>query len=402
MRILLVSFYYHPEIGAAPSRITNMAEGFREQGATVDVLTCLPNYPKGKIFDGYRHRLSMTEPSETGTIFRYWTYATVSKRPIPRALSMLSFAFIMWLFAFRFKRIPQYDAVVIQSPPLPVSFSAVLLFKCLYNRKTILNISDLWPLSAVELGAMKTGSIMYKVFAFIEHFIYKHSDGIFGQSNEILRHIKNFDSPKNLCLYRNFQRYEISKVARRRHNPMKIVYAGLLGVGQDILGIIKHIDFKKLGVEFHIYGGGNQTNEIESYIQENCDCNVYYHGYVNKDKIAKVLSDFDTSIVPLAVHIQGAVPSKIFDILPIGLPVLFCGGGEGAEIIRNYGVGYVSEPGDYIGLTNNIKKLMTLSDEEYDAFSRNCLKTAGTDFDFDRQMKNAYLFVKKIAMKKRN
>lgn len=55
MKILIVSFYYSPELGAAPSRITNMAEGLKSQGAEVDVLTCLPNYPQGQIFEGFRH-----------------------------------------------------------------------------------------------------------------------------------------------------------------------------------------------------------------------------------------------------------------------------------------------------------------------------------------------------------
>ena len=82
MKILLVSFYYYPELGAAPSRITNMAEGFIAEGAEVDVLTCLPNYPKGRIFDGYRGRLYKKEKTGKGTIFRYWTYATVSKNPM--------------------------------------------------------------------------------------------------------------------------------------------------------------------------------------------------------------------------------------------------------------------------------------------------------------------------------
>ena len=61
MKILIVSFYYSPELGAAPSRITNMAEGLKSQGAEVDVLTCLPNYPQGQIFEGYRGRLSKKE-----------------------------------------------------------------------------------------------------------------------------------------------------------------------------------------------------------------------------------------------------------------------------------------------------------------------------------------------------
>ena len=57
MKVLVVSFYYPPEIGAAASRISNMVEGLQREGAEVEVLTCLPSYPKGRIFEGYRHRL---------------------------------------------------------------------------------------------------------------------------------------------------------------------------------------------------------------------------------------------------------------------------------------------------------------------------------------------------------
>ena len=395
MRILLVSFYYYPELGAAPSRITNMAEGLKKEGAEVDVLTCLPNYPKGKIFDGYRGRLYKKEQINGSTIYRYWTYASVSKNPILRAWGMISFALMMWLFAFKPRTIRKYDRVIIQSPPLFVSCSAIMLFKCLFKRKTLLNISDLWPLSAVELGAMKEGSKMHKIFAKIEKFVYRKSDGIFGQSNEILKHISDFESPKAKFLYRNLQRYNIDIAYKERNPQLKIVYAGLLGVAQDILGIIKNINFKNLGIEFHLYGGGNQAKEIENYIAEH-DCNVFYHGYVSKDKIAEELSKYDASIVPLAVRIKGAVPSKIFDILPIGIPVIFCGGGEGAEIIKEYKVGYVSNPGDYEKLKENIIKLNSLSTDEYKQLSANCINVSKNDFDFDTQMQRCYTFIKNL------
>ena len=105
MRVLIVSFYYEPEIGAAPSRITNLAKGLKEQGVDVDILTCLPNYPQGKIFDGYRGHFSMHENIDGINIFRYWTYATVSKNPVKRVLAMFAFAMTMWAFAFKRSRI---------------------------------------------------------------------------------------------------------------------------------------------------------------------------------------------------------------------------------------------------------------------------------------------------------
>ena len=105
MKILIVTERYWPEVGAAPSRLTNMAEGLKGSGCDVDVLTCLPNYPKGKIDEGYRGKLSMRESRNGIDLFRYWIYATVSKSAIARVLNMFSFAITMWLFAFKRKRI---------------------------------------------------------------------------------------------------------------------------------------------------------------------------------------------------------------------------------------------------------------------------------------------------------
>ena len=398
MKILIVSFYYVPEMGAAPSRITNMAEALHEKGAQVDVLTCLPNYPKGKIFDGYKHRFSKCEEINGVTIFRYWTYATVSKNPLLRLLGMLLFSLNIWLFALNVRRVRSYDRVVIQTPPLMVGFSAVLLFRCLYRRKTILNISDLWPLSAVELGAVKNGSLYYKILAGMERFIYRHASACQGQSQEILNHVKSFGLNKPLFLYRNLQRCtpDINESFTSDRTCLKLVYAGLLGVAQDILGMIEQINFKELGAELHLYGGGNQTTAIETYIKHH-DCGVVFHGYKPKDEISSILSSFHASIVPLVVSIKGAVPSKIFDLLPHGTPILFCGGGEGEQIVTSHSFGFVSSPGDYNKLKDNILKLKALSEKEYLSMRRICQEASKNEFSFEKQMQRYDIFLKSLS-----
>lgn len=205
MKILIVTSYFHPEIGAAASRIGNMANGLSERGAEVDILTPLPNYPQGRIFDGYRGKINVEEKIDGHRVFRYWTYATVSKKAIARAVNMVAYAAIIWLFGLRRSLIKSYDCVIIQSPPLLVSYSAMKLFKAVYGKKTILNVSDLWPQSAVELGAMREGSMSYKVFAHCERYIYKKADAVFGQSQTILDHIRGFEPDKDMFLYRNLQ-----------------------------------------------------------------------------------------------------------------------------------------------------------------------------------------------------
>ena len=175
MKVLIVSFYYEPELGAAPIRITNLAKGLQASGVDVDILTCLPNYPKGRIFDGYRGCFSRKEQIDGINVYRYWTYATVSKNPLKRVLAMTAYAVSMWAFAFKRKLVKSYDRVIVQSPPILVSVSAITIFKKLFGKKVVLNVSDLWPGSAVELGFVREGSISFKALSRFERYIYKNA-----------------------------------------------------------------------------------------------------------------------------------------------------------------------------------------------------------------------------------
>ncbi len=395
-RILIVSPYYSPEIGAAPSRIANMAEGLLREGVEVDVLTCLPNYPKGRIFSNYRGRFYKHENINGINVFRYWTYATVSKKPLARLISMLAFSFNIWVFACKLCRILRYDKVIIQTPPILVAFSAMILFGKVFRRKTVLNVSDLWPLSAVELGAVKQGGLYYKVLSAIERFIYRNATAYQGQSKEILSHIASFNYHKPHFLYRNLQPTLVTTtIETTNRRPLLLVYAGLLGVAQDILGMIKAINFKELGAELHLYGGGNQADKIAEYVSKTY-CGVVCHGYVSKEEINKSLSHYHASIVPLAVRIKGAVPSKIFDLMPQGVPILFCGSGEGEDIVKQYNIGLTSPAGDAEALKENIKIMSQFSDEEYRKLRERCLNAAQSDFSFSQQMKQYFQFLKTL------
>ena len=275
MRVLIVSPSYLPEIGAAPSRITNMAEGLSGLGIKVDVLTCLPNYPKGRIFDGYRGAFSKTEDVNGITVFRYWTYASISRR-----------------------RIKSYDKVIIQTPPVLAAASAMLLFRCCYRKKVVLNVSDLWPLSAVELGAMKEGGVYHRVMGRIERFLYRKATACQGQSKEIVDYIKRYEPGKASFLYRNLQhRFVLPNQPPSSRKPFRIVYAGLLGVAQNILELIECVDFKGMGAELHLFGGGNQALEIEDYVRTH-DKGVFYHGSLPKERMREELTRYMPPLSP--------------------------------------------------------------------------------------------------------
>lgn len=393
MRVLIVSPSYFPEIGAAPSRITNMAEGLSGLGIEVDVLTCLPNYPKGRIFDGYRGAFSKKEDINGITVFRYWTYASISKKPLVRLVSMCAFATTLWCFVLKCKRIKSYDKVIIQTPPVLAAASAMLLFRCCYQKKVVLNVSDLWPLSAVELGAIKEGSIYHRVIGCIERFLYCKATAYQGQSKEIVDYIKQYEPDKTSFLYRNLQhRFVLPKQVSSHRRPFKIVYAGLLGVAQNILELVERIDFKGMGAELHLFGGGNQAVEIEDYVKTH-DKGVFYHGSLPKEQMREELTRYHASIIPLTVRIKGAVPSKLFDLLPLGIPILFSGGGEGEVIVKEYRLGFVSAPGNYEQLSRNVRAMGCLPEEEYRKLKDNCLRLSQTTFSFERQLEEYKYFL---------
>ena len=394
MKILVVSFYYEPELGAAPSRITNLAKGLKAAGNDVDVLTCLPNYPKGRVFDGYRGHFSIKEEIDGINVFRYWTYATVSKNPFKRVLAMTSYAVAMWAFAFKRRQIKSYDRVIVQSPPILVSVSAMTLFKKVFGKNVVLNVSDLWPGSAVELGFVRKGSLSFKALSCFERYIYRNAYAVMGQSQEIVNHVGAMFPGKRTFLYRNLQPVAAgSAEVKQKGDRLKLVYAGLFGVAQGILQLLKSIDFVSLGVEMHLYGGGNQVEEIQEYIKSG-DKNIWYHGYVSKQEMNEELKKYDLSIIPLAAAIHGAVPSKIFDLLPAGIPILFSGNGEGARIVEECGFGLVSEYGDYKALEQNLETFVGMSPEDYSAYSTNCLNASRDAFSFSKQLERFIGFLK--------
>ena len=415
MKILLVAERYWPEVGAAPSRLANMAEGLKRQGCEVDVLTALPNYPYGKIYDDYKGVIFKKEVHGGVQLFRYWIWATVSKNPLARIVNMFSFAVMIWLFVFKRKQIKSYDCIIIQTPTLVVAKSAMMLFKGIYRKRCVLNVSDIWPLTAVDMGAMKQGGLRWKYLTKLEHDLYKSADAVLGQSEETLNHVEqellrlegkwkdSVDTDEvlhsdlwrknhNLFLYRNLQ-FTTPGTAKRKNAKLKLVFSGMLGVAQDVAGIVKNIPWKELGVEFHIIGGGQQQKLLQDWISENPEAGVYAHGVVPKQEIAEHLKTMDVCVVPLSTRIRGALPSKLFDLLPQGIPVLFCGRGEGADFVAKRGVGFVSESADYPTLIDNIKRMRDMTAEEYEEMSERCIRVSREELNFDYQMHELYDFL---------
>ncbi|WP_418512692.1 glycosyltransferase family 4 protein [Corallibacter sp.] len=377
--ILIITNYFPPETGAASNRIFHLAEGLQKQNYSVSVITPLPNYPKGEIFDDYKGVFKNTSVENSITIHRLWIYASNSKNKLKRLIAMLSYSFsLIWFFMWH--KLP--NKVIVQSPPLLVAFTCMFFIRN-KNRKLILNVSDLWPIAGLELGAFKK-NFSYKLLERIERFNYKKADLVLGQSEEILAHITSIFPKKNTFLYRNFPDFDPPKLLEKptNHRKIKMVYAGLLGIAQGIYKLCTELDYNN--IQFHIYGAGAEKESIENLIATNPELDIVYHGEITRSELHQALLHYDLTIIPLLNRIYGSVPSKIFEYGKLGLPMLYFGGGEGETVIKKHKLGWVVPSSDYKALNLQLSKIAIT--ELNHRFKNQIQKTALKNFDFERQL----------------
>jgi glycosyltransferase involved in cell wall biosynthesis len=384
--ILIISNYYPPEKGAAANRIEQLALKLHQNNYKVTVLCPLGNYPKGELFPEYRGKFSVTEKLQNITVKRLWIYPSVSKNIFKRTLSVLSFSSVLFFYLLT-KKTP--NKVVVQSPPLLLSFVSVLVLS-LMRKKIILNVSDLWPLAAIELKALKKDSFSHQVSLFFEQFIYSKATLIFGQSNEIITHIHSILPKKECHLYRNFpdhQTKEIDFVADI-NEPIKLFYAGLLGVAQGVFELCKNIELQDLNIELHIFGDGAEKLQIEDLIRQNPEKKIFFHGMLERHILHEKLKSFDIALVPLKTRIYGSVPSKIFEYGALGFPVLYFGGGEGETIVRENNLGWVAQVGNFESLNSSLKEISKTGKSEIQTMKSTVFDTAEKHFNLDFQIKD--------------
>lgn len=381
-------------MGAPQSRLYETVLGLQKRGWEVLVITAMPNYPTGKVFEPYRNRFYLQDNVDGIDVHRYNLYASHSKSAVPRIISMLSFgvtSMFSWRKIKRFR--PAY--IITESPPLTLGLTGLALAR-LCSARHIMNVSDIWPLSALRLGAISEG-FMYKRLEELEHYLYRRSHACMGQSAEIVQRLQQSGSRRSL-LFRNgvdYSRFEAMRTAVHKSaiGKLRIVYAGLLGFAQGMLDVCTHIDFAALGAELHMYGAGSQKDEIEAYIKNNPGKGIYLYPSVHRDAIPQTLMMYDVTLIPLVTHIYGAIPSKIYEAMAAGLPIIFSGGGEGQAIIELHKTGWTCTPGDYKEIARTIKEVAAMDKDSLGEIQKNCIAAAANTFNREIQIENLHNFL---------
>ena len=389
-KILIISNYFPPEIGAASSRIYQLAINLKSL-YDVEVVCPFPNYPTGKIIGNYSG-IYNKEIIDDIICHRLFIYPSNSSSSLKRLVSMISFALSLWVLLFK-KSSYKFEKVIIQNSPLIVSFLAIILFKKILRKSIILNVSDLWPQSAIDLGAMKKDSFTHKIFKIIEKFNYCNSDKVIGQSQYIIDHILSFYDRPNF-LYRNIPNIEINcNILSKKNQPISFIYAGLLGVAQGVLEIVKLMNGLNLDFQFDIYGDGNQKKEIEEFINDNSQTKIKFHGSIPKSDLQLILGQYHYSFVPLVTDIKGAFPSKIFELIMHQVPIIYIGEGEAKEYLISNNLGYCLHPDKINQLPYLISEIFNLHEKNHKTLINNCKKSQKKHLNFNVQFLKFLKFI---------
>ncbi|WP_338759830.1 glycosyltransferase family 4 protein [Bernardetia sp. ABR2-2B] len=410
-QIAIFSPNYSPELGACASRIQYLAERLQKEGNKVTVYTTFPNYPTGSVFSRYRKflfkKIIHKESINGVNIIRFSFYPSNSSSSFVRLFSMISLT-LSWFFAFPSLKKQRPNTILVQSPPLLPVFTVWILSKLIIKKNyiptLILNLSDLYPRVLLDLDKIK-GHTIYNLLLNFEAFIYKKMDFIIGQSDEIVNYVQKIVSTTPIFLYRNGIDSKSFKIKEnyqiKEKESIKLVYAGLLGVAQGVLEVIENIDFEKESAELHLYGNGNERELIENFIENkflktNKKQTVFLYDAIPPKQIAQKLADYDAAIILQKKQILGTVPSKIYEAMAAGLPILLCGSGESADLIRNYNLGRIVESTknqqnfsiNYELLSQEIRNLKKLSFAKRKNFGENGRRIAQHTFDKEIQFKN--------------
>ena len=369
LHILFLSDNFFPEINAPASRTHDHAKEWVRAGHKVTVVTCVPNFPKGKVFDGYKNKIWQKETIDGINVVRVWSYIASNDGFGKRILDYLSYM-ISGCIASVFVR--KVDIVVGTSPQFFTAVSAWLVSS--YKRKPfVFEVRDLWPESISAVGAMHQTKIL-RLLEKLELFLYRRAARIVVVTNAFKDNLvrRGIDGKKIFVVTNGA---DLKKFIPREKDRNLIVnhgleykfivgYIGTHGLAhglETILCAAKIISQRGFDNKIHFLFLGDGANKIKlTKMANELDLkNVTFLGSVPKSEVVRYWSILDISIVILKRKklFKSVIPSKIFEAMSMGIPILHAVEGESAEIIKNSGGGIVITPEDPVDMAESVIRL---------------------------------------------
>jgi glycosyltransferase involved in cell wall biosynthesis len=381
LRILIVTQSFPPEMGALPSRMYPIARELASAGHSVFVATCMPNYPQGIVFDGFRTKWRTREKVENYTVLRTWSYCV--PRNISRVRQLLSYmSFVPSVFWSGLQAGP-IDVVFVTSPPIFPSISGAAL-AWLRRAKLVLDIRDLWPDEIVACGELDEGSLPFRILSRLERALYRKADCICCTTRSFMRTIEQRHAePENLVYLPNGADTDLFRPHGHKdeHRPRElkdkfvVLFSGILGIKQGLSTLLATAKLlqREADIVFHLVGAGSRLTQLKEHAAALGLENVIFSGERKLSDVPALIRSADVCVSLLMPdpYLQKIVSVKIYEYLACGKPVIGAHEGESARVIRESGAGLVVAPADPQALADAILKLRS------DPVLRNSFAQAG-------------------------
>ncbi len=357
MKILVVTQYYWPE----NSRVTDIAESLQKSGNKVTVLTGLPNYPDGYIFDGYRKGKNRIQAHNDVSIVR----AKLTERRhnvFSRLLNYYSFPFYGSKLA---KKLPNDFDVVLAMEESPIMLvRPAITYAKKYEKPLIMYEMDLWPESLLA-GGVSIKSIIYKHYKKVSASIYSQCNKILVSSKEHKAYIKGLPNCSNLSIEYLPQYadaiFEESDFDNVDNGVIDLMFAGNVGKAQSVDTIIRAAALLKNDprYKFHIVGIGSELDNIKKLANKLKASNVIFYGQKSLEEIPELYKIADATLVTLEdkTYANMTIPGKVQSYMAAGKPIIGAINGSCANFIKGNGIGYVCDSGDFDALYRLITTL---------------------------------------------
>lgn len=396
MKILFLTDNFPPEVNAPATRTFEHCHEWVKQGADVTVITGVPNFPKGKVYVGYKNKLHQKEVMEGIKVIRVWTFIAENKGFLKRTVDYISFAVSSFIAGLNVKA----DVIIATSPQFFTALSGRTLS---FWKRTpwVMEVRDLWPESIKTVGAMKD-NLFIRYFEWQEKRCYQSAWKIIAVTDSFKKEIiKKGIPPSKIDVVKNganlslFQPVSKNQELLRSLNLEGEIILGYIGTH----GLAHKLDFllncakklKETNYHFLFIGAGAEKQILLKKKEVECITNVTMLDSVSKKEIKNYLSLLDVSLINLKKDdlFKTVIPSKIFENAAMGIPILLGVDGESREILERYNAGLYYEPENEADFINKLNSIL-------DVKKRESYKSGGKKLaaDFDRKKLSLQMLAK--------
>jgi colanic acid biosynthesis glycosyl transferase WcaI len=374
VKILYVSQYFPPEMGAPAARAAELARHWTQAGHDVSVLTGFPNHPTGLVPAEWRSRLRhLTYQEKIGQVdvFRTWLWPLPNRKAHERMRNYASFCLSA---AMRSKSVPRPDVVIATSPQLLVGLSGWWLARA-KRVSFVFEVRDLWPESLAAVGLGAENSILHRTLSAIANFLYSRSDHIVvvtpAFKDFLVKH-RHVPSEKISIVENGVETSLFSPVSADARSALRqqlgaqekfiVCYVGTMGMAhglETLLDAAAQLQLQRPEVLFLLIGEGSEKAKIKELAASRGLANVRFLDQQPREKIPAFISASDACLVLLKKTeiFKTVIPTKMLEFMSCARPVILGVDGQARTIVEEAGAGIVIDPENPEALTAAIRQL---------------------------------------------